>query len=100
MSEDQIVRALHDITAEVRGMRADISSLLERIAVVEITVKERKMWCDEHGRIIAEHDMRLDTLESGVSNRKGWMAGAVAIGVAAVEVLRWIFDYFRGGGGR
>ena len=100
MSDDQVVQALREVASEVRGMRTDVSALTERIAVVEITVKERKMWCDEHGRIIAEHDMRLDALESGVSNRKGWMAGAVAIGVAAVEVLRWIFDYFRGGGGR
>ncbi len=99
MSDDQVVHALREVASEVRGMRTDVSALTERITVVEVTVRERRTWCDEHGRQLDEHDERLDQIEAAFQiGRAGWLARWLC--VAAVEVLRWIFDYFRGGGGR
>ena len=96
MSDDQVTQALREVAAEVRGMRSDVSALTERIAVVEVTVRERRTWCDEHGRQLDEHDERLDQIERGASHGRGWIAGAFAVGVAAVGVAKWLLGLFRG----
>ena len=98
MSDDQVVQALREVASEVRGMRTDVSALTERITVVEVTVRERRTWCDEHGRQLDEHDERLDQIERGASHGRGWIAGAVAVGAIAVSAAKWLLDLFRGGG--